>query len=255
MIDTLLYLLCGLSAGILGGYLGLGGGIVMVPFLTVGLGIDIKDAVPVSAAAIVVNSFSASTEYLKKQMVDLEMIAILATFLVAGGISGSLLNGIIPTGVVRLIFTIVLVYTAFSLLKGRKNDTRHSVSEMRSFRLPLCIVLVFGTGILAGLIGVGGGVIIVPALFLIVGIPLSTARGTSSFITGFSAAAATAVYFFSDRIDLAIVSPVILGIIVGGKIGGYFGALAKPKIVRIIFFVVMLYLAIKLGYEPVMEML
>ena len=74
MNEFFLYILCGLTAGLLGGYLGLGGGIVMVPFLTVIAGVDIKTAVPVSVTAIVVNSFSASNEYLKKGMVDMELV-------------------------------------------------------------------------------------------------------------------------------------------------------------------------------------
>ena len=74
MFDQLLYVLCGLTAGLLGGYLGLGGGVIMVPFLTVVTGLDIKIAAPISITAIVVNSFSASNEYLKKGMVDLELV-------------------------------------------------------------------------------------------------------------------------------------------------------------------------------------
>ncbi|UCD64867.1 MAG: TSUP family transporter, partial [Candidatus Zixiibacteriota bacterium] len=84
MFDQLLYVLCGLSAGLLGGYLGLGGGVVMVPFLTVLVGIDIKQAAPISITAIVVNSFTASNEYLKRGMVDMELVIVLAVFMVLG---------------------------------------------------------------------------------------------------------------------------------------------------------------------------
>ncbi|MCK5547370.1 MAG: TSUP family transporter, partial [Thermoplasmata archaeon] len=105
-------------------------------------------------------------------------------------------------------------------------------------------------GILAGLVGVGGGVILVPMLYLVIGTPLSTARGTSSLLIGFSAAASTAVYFLHGMIDLSIVTGVILGITLGGKLGGYLGTIARPLAVRIVFVVVILYLAVRLGYEP-----
>ena len=253
MFELLLYVVCGLSAGLLGGYLGLGGGIVMVPFLTVVAGVDIKAAVPVSVAAIVVNSFSASNEYLKKGMVDLELVVILAVFMVLGNISGSLLSATVPATWTKLLLTVVLVYTAFSLLKGRQASERMAFADNRGKYLLVCTLLAFVTGTLSGLVGIGGGVIIVPVLYLVIGLPLATARGTSSLMIGFSAAAATAVYFLKGQIDLEMASAVILGIIIGGKFGGFLGTMAKPIIVKVLFFIVMLYLAFRLAYDPLME--
>jgi len=255
MADVFVYVLCGITAGLIGGYLGLGGGIVMVPFLTVGTGMDIKAAVPVSVAAIVVNSVASSTEYLKKGMVDLELVVILAIFMAMGNITGSILSDYIPSAVVRFLFTAVLVYTAFAFLKGKPPDERMVFSDNRRRYLPMCILLVYVAGTLAALIGIGGGVVIVPLLFLVIGLPLTTARGTSSFMIGFSATAATAVYFFNGRLDLSVAPPVIVGIIIGGKIGGYLGTLAKPLVVKTLFFIVMLYLAFQLAYEPLVRLL
>ena len=96
MLDLFLYLTCGLSAGIVGGYLGLGGGLIMVPFMTLLMGVDIKTAVPVSMSAVMVNSISSSNEYLKKNMVDIELGLVLAVFTVLGNIAGSNLDSVIP---------------------------------------------------------------------------------------------------------------------------------------------------------------
>lgn len=255
MLDQLLYILCGLCAGLLGGYLGLGGGIVMVPFLTIVAGVDIKTAVPVSVTAMVVNSFSASNEYLKKGMVDLELVIILSVFMVLGNISGSLLSAYIPGEYIRLILTVLLIYTAFSLLKGRKQAERMAFRDNRTKYLLICTLLAFVTGNLAALVGIGGGVILVPVLYLVIGLPMTTARGTSSLMIGFSAAAAATVYFVNGLIDPTIVSGVILGIIIGGKLGGYLGTMAKPMVVKVMFFILMLYLAYRLSYEPLMELL
>ncbi|HUV29790.1 MAG TPA: sulfite exporter TauE/SafE family protein [Acidobacteriota bacterium] len=255
MSDYLLYVICGLTAGVLGGYLGLGGGIVMVPFLTVATGLDMKTAIPVSVAAIVVNSIASSTEYLRRGMVDLELVVVLTIFMAMGNITGSILSSYVPTDLLRLMFTAVLLYTAFAFLKGRQPSERMTFQDSRKRYLLLCSALIYVAGTLAGMIGIGGGVIIIPLLFLIVGLPLTTARGTSAFLIGFSAAAATAVYFLSGRLDPAVVSPVILGIIFGGKIGGYFGTLAKPFVVKILFFVTMLYLAFRLAWEPLAGLL
>ncbi len=255
MTDQLLYILCGLTAGLLGGYLGLGGGIVMVPFLTVVTGVDIKTAVPVSVTAIVVNSFSASNEYLKKGMIDMELVVLLSLFMIMGNITGSNLAFYIPGYYTQLILSAVLLYTAFSLIKGRKTTEKMTFKDNRGKYIIICTVISFVTGMLAGLVGIGGGVIIIPVLYLIIGLPLTTARGTSSLMVGFSSAASCAVYFLNGKIDFQIVTGVILGIIIGGKIGGYFGTMAKPTIVKILFVIVMLYLTYKLSYQSLMEIL
>ncbi len=244
-----------MTAGLLAGYLGLGGGIVIVPFLTILLGVDIKTAVPVAVAAIVVNSLTASNEYLKKGMVDLEMAVILSLFMVIGTIVGSNLSTVVSQEALRLILTVVLIYTAFSLLKKRDASRDHKYRTNRNKYLVICSTIALFTGVLSALVGIGGGVIIVPMLYLLIGLPLTTARGTTLLMVGFSGAAATAVYFFKGMINYEIVASVILGISIGGKLGGFLGTMAKPKVVKIIFMIVMLYLAFKMAYEPLVELL
>ena len=255
MPPMLMYIICGLTAGLLGGYLGLGGGIIMVPFLTIIAGIDIKVAVPVSVTATVVTSIASSNEYLKKGMVDIELSIILALFMVIGTITGSSLSAYIPSHYIQLVLTVIVLYTAISLIKNKKTDNSefHIIDRNKNIILAGAIAIV--TGVLSGLVGIGGGVIIIPVLYLMIGLPLSTSRGTSSLMIGFSAAAAATVFYLNDMIDFQIVIGVIFGIIIGGKLGGKLGAIAKPKIVKIIFFLVLLYVAIKLGYSSLQEIL
>ena len=253
-METILYVSCGLTAGLLGGYLGLGGGIVMVPFLTVAAGIDFKTAVPVSVTAIVVNSLSSSNEYLKKGMVDIELVILLSIFMVMGNIAGSNLAQIVPEEYSRILFTVLLLYTAVSLFKGKSASEKLDYADHRTRYILIFTVIAFFTGVLAGLLGVGGGVILVPMMYLVIGLPLSTARGTSSLMIGCSAAGSAAVYFLNDQIDFQILAPVIAGIVVGGKIGGLLGTVAKPVVVKVMFFASMLYLAFKLSYDPLMRL-
>lgn len=250
-----MYIACGLSAGLLGGYLGLGGGIIMVPFLTVVAGLDIKVAVPVSVTAIVVNSLASSNEYLRKGMVDLELMVLLATFTIIGNAGGSVLSGYISADVTSYVLAVFVIYAAISLLKGKDENRKLSFSDNRKKYLLVCILISLLTGIVAALIGIGGGVILVPTLYLIIGVPLSTARGTSSMLIGFSSAAAAVVYMVSGTIDYEIASAVIMGVIIGGKVGGRLGALAHPKAVKIVFMLVMFYLAYKLSVERIIESL
>lgn len=245
MTAILAYIGGGILAGLFGGYLGLGGGIIIVPFLTLAMGLDIKQAVPVSMAAIVVNSLSSSSEYMKKGMVDVEIMAPLSLAMVLGMIVGSSALYFIPQQLVRILLAAVLLYTAVSLLKGQEKPREHVERNKRN-RMLLCCALAFFGGIMGGLVGVGGGIILVPLMFLLLGIPLTTARGTSSFIVGFSGAASLGVYFLSGLVNLTVAPAVMLGTVLGGKLGGRLGAVAKPKIVKIIMFIVLLWVSYKL---------
>ena len=255
MQDLLIYLSCGLSAGIVGGYLGLGGGIIMVPFMTLLMGLDIKTAVPVSMTAIVVNSISASNEYLKKNMVDIELALTLAVFTVLGNVTGSYLSDVIPGEYIKLLFSVVLLYTAFSFIRKKKNSELSFPETGRGIYFFVTVFVTFFTGLISALIGIGGGIIIIPVLFLVLNLPLTIVRGTWSFTFGFAAAASTAVYFINDRIDFHLVPPIIVGIIIGGKIGGFLGTKAKPFAIKLAFFILLLYTAFKLAYEPLRRML
>lgn len=246
-MNILLLLSCGILAGLIGGYLGVGGGIIIVPFLTLAMGYGIKEAIPISMAAIVINSLASSSEYMKKGMVDLELMVVLTFAMVIGMIAGSTLLTVIPAAYVKFLLAVVLVYTAISLLQGKEKSAA-TVAANKKSRLMLCALLAGLGGVLAGLVGIGGGVIVIPLMFLLIGIPLATARGTSSFIVGFSGAASLAVYFLNGLVNLTVAPAVILGTIIGGKLGGRLGTVAKPMAVKILFFVLLVYVAIRLAY-------
>jgi uncharacterized membrane protein YfcA len=249
MHELLLCVICGFSAGLFGGYLGLGGGVIIVPFLTVLVGLDIKVAVPVSVMAIVVNSLAASNEYLKKGLVDLELVVVLSIFSVLGNIIGSNLIGVVPGAAIRLVLSGVLVYGAFSLLRARTAQQPVTWHDDRRKYVLICVVVAFLAGVVGALVGIGGGVIMVPLMYLALGLPLGTARGTSTLMVGFSSAAATAVYFLDSRVNLSVAAPVVVGIILGGRVGGLLGTAAKPRAVKLLLIAVLVYLAYRLSYD------
>lgn len=249
--SELLYLFCGVLAGLLGGYLGIGGGVIVVPYLTMLAGVDLKVAVPASVTAIVVNSLSSSTEYIKKGMVDFQLAVSLGVFMTLGNIVGSLLGPIVSVSVTQFLFGLTLLYTAYTF--SRKSETSTNPGRASSHKLYWAVMIAaFGTGILGALVGVGGGIIIIPLMFVVFGLPLATARGTSSFLIGLSTSAAVAVYLLSEQIDLTIVPPLLVGTIIGGKAGGYLGTLARPKAVKLLFVLLLLYLAGRFIYLAVM---
>lgn len=249
--ELVVYVLCGVGAGLMGGLLGVGGGVVLVPLMAVFGGIGVREAVPVSLTAIVASSFAASNSYLKKGMVDLELTVIIALVMVMGNITGSYLSTVVPSDVTRLALTAVLLFTAVQLLVGTGSQSVSTFKRIRHDRYPLCAVLALFIGALAGLIGIGGGELLVPLLFLVGGVSLSTARGTSSLVIGFSAAAACAVYFLNDRINLSILPPVVFGMIVGAKLGSILGTRARPWMVKTLYVAVAIYLSQRLSWHVI----
>lgn len=249
-MNPLLYLGCGLLAGTLAGYLGLGGGIIMIPYLTLITGLDIKTAVPISVTAIAANSIAVSSEYLKQGLVDLGLAVKLAAVVILGFITGSMMIELVPAEGLKLIFSALLLYTAYNLLFHNNRKKRNQTEQPDALLpiTPITLLITYLTGTLAAMLGLGGGVIMVPVLYLLGHSSLANARGTWAFTYGFAAVSALVIYLIHDQLRLEIVAPVVMGILIGGKIGGRFGARAKPTPVRILFIVVIIYSAIKLGW-------
>jgi len=223
----------------------------MVPYMTMVMGMDIKEAVPISMMAIVVGTLTSSTPYLKKSMVDNELVVVIALFMVIGSVIGSLLIALVSSSVLQIIFSIVVLYFGFMMLVNKNNNKPVMHEKNRGFYFTLAAAISFVVGVLAALVGLGGGLFIIPILYLLFGLSIDVARGTSALTIGFAAMAAAAVYFFTGRLNAAAAAPVILGIALGGTIGGHLGTKARPVVVKIIFFVIMLYIAYNLGSQGI----
>lgn len=244
-------LLCGVLAGLFGGYLGVGGGIIMVPYLTLVSGLEIKAAIPISMSAIVVNSLASSSEYLRKGMVDVELVILLGTATLIGMLIGSSLLTVVPAMYVKLLLAGVIIYTAITFAGGKEKVTTGGSDSVPRRHMVWCSVLSLLGGVLASIVGMGGGVIVIPLMFLVIGVPLTVARGTSSFIVGISGAASVAIHLINGMVDFSQIPPVMLGTLLGGKLGGSLGTVAKPVAVKILFVVVLLYISVRLGWEPI----
>ncbi len=218
----------------------------MVPFMAIVMGLDIKAAAPISMAAIIVGSMSASTPYLKKNSIDNELAVVLGVFMTIGGVTGSIVSAYIPSNIIQLIFSVLVIYAALMLFKKKNESEKRWHSDNRTIYYSMAATAALFTGTIAATLGVGGGIFLIPALYLLFGKDLKVARGTSAMVIGFSATAATAVYLGAGRLDAAAAMPLILGVVIGGMIGGKLGTLAKPLAVKIVFLIVMLFTAYKL---------
>jgi uncharacterized membrane protein YfcA len=235
---------------VVGGFLGLGGGIILVPFLTVLVGMEMHQAVALSLSAIMANSIVSSNEYLKKDFVEFKLVIPLAVFASLGAVAGSNVARFIPAGYLKIVFAVFLLYTIYSLLRKKDNASSSAAFE-REPNLPLVCLIAFLAGVVSSLTGVGGGILLIPAIYLVLNYSIHVARGSSAFTIGIIATAGSVVYLISGVLTVEYVGVTMLGMMAGAWLGGWTGVKAKSMLVKYVFAVVLFYLAVRMFYEGV----
>lgn len=235
----------GFLSGAIGALMGLGGGIVLVPILTLIFGLPVTEAVGTSLLGVVAVSTAAAIDYLKSGRADLELGMTLETVTVVGALSGALLSGIIPNQVVYLLFGAVLVYAAYGMARPREINDKSGIEDYPR-NIPAGLGLSFLAGNVSSLLGVGGGVIKVPVMNLVMGMPLKIATATSNYMVGITAASGAIIYLLRGDVDLNKASAIIIGIFAGSRLGVYISYRIHVKALRLLFVIVMLFTAYKM---------
>ncbi len=254
------------GAGLLGSMLGLGGGVFMVPIFTLFLGIDAKFAIGASAMAVLANSVVGSTVHLRSRFTNLRLAMLLEITTASGAIIGALTAVYAPERLLLGIFGVVLAYAALSMLFRRNAvppdpvgipdplelgagyydpATKTSVAYVPT-RLGFGLVVGGFAGLLSGLLGVGGGVVKVPAMNLVMKVPVKAAAGTSAFMVGITSVASSFVFYSEDKIDPNIVLPALVGIVIGARAGSHLTRRMKPGRLVLVFAVILFYLGARL---------
>lgn len=258
----------GLSAlaGFLGSLTGLGGGVVVVPALTLVLGVDIKYAIGASLVSVIATSSGAAAAYVREGYSNIRIGMFLEIATTVGAIVGAYLAGRFSTHALAIVFGLVLLHAAYtSLAKG--TDSAHLVeSDALATRLRLDgtypvvgkrekygvrnvgagFSLMFGAGALSGLLGIGSGAVKVIAMDRAMRIPFKVSTTTSNFMIGVTAAASAGVYLSRGYVDPRVAMPVMLGVLAGALIGTKVLVQARVRTLRIVFGVVILALAIEM---------
>lgn len=252
----------------IGSLLGIGGGVFLVPVLTLLLGIDIRVAVATSLIAIIVTSSTSSSSYLHEGLVNVKLGMLLETFTTVGAVIGAVIVAVLSPSAIELILGVALVYTAvyMQLRKGIDHEKRvldSSASDFRrrfrsSFRdmatnerveydvknLKRGAAGSFIAGNLSGLVGIGGGIIKVPMMNIWMGVPIKAATATSNFMLGVTAVASAMVYLSNGYVAPVLTAIVAIGIF----IGAFIGSRKLPKIssnwVRTVFAAMLIVIAL-----------
>ena len=252
---------CGLLAGAFGALLGLGGGILIVPILTLGFGVPLTTAVGTSLICVIATSTGAAAINVRAGRADVRLGITLAGGTVVGALTGGLLAGIVPERLVAGLFAALLAYTAVTMARGllRTGPAGESLDDdptapdgpgapaYRQRRLPLAISGSFLAGNVSGLLGVGGGIVTVPLMHLVMGAPLRIATATSNFMLGMTAAAGAFAYLFRGDIDGRLAGPVLLGVAAGAAVGAAISGRIATRWLVIVLSVVVAYVAVRMA--------
>ncbi|MCC6859803.1 MAG: sulfite exporter TauE/SafE family protein [Bryobacterales bacterium] len=266
---TLLVWLGSLAAGLLGSLTGLGGGIVIVPLLALGFGVDLRYAVGASLVSVIATSSGAAAAYVREGFSNLRVGMFLEIATTLGGLLGAYLAGWIGTGAIAVIFGLALLHSAW--LAGRPrheiedrgppdplatrlrlNGTFPSLDGPRSYQVRAVktgFTLMFGAGVLSGLLGIGSGALKVLAMDQVMRLPFKVSTTTSNFMIGVTAAAGAGVYLKRGYIDPGLAMPVMLGVLVGALAGSRLLMAARTRVLRRIFSLVVAALAVEMIYK------
>jgi hypothetical protein len=266
---TILVWLFSLIAGFLGALTGLGGGIVITPLLTLAFGVDIRYAIGATLVSVIATSSGAAAAYVREGFSNIRIGMFLEIATTVGAIVGAFLAAKISTAAIGVIFGIVLLHSAYVSSRPRRDRALDSRPDPLATRLkmdgsyptpegptayrvhavPAGFGLMFGAGVMSGLLGIGSGAVKVIAMDQAMRLPFKVSTTTSNFMIGVTAAASAGVYLTRGYIDPSLAMPVMLGVLPGSLVGARILARAQTKLLRLIFGVVIAVLALEMIYH------
>ncbi len=254
-------------AGFLGALTGLGGGVIVVPALTLALGVDMRYAIGASLVSVIATSSGAAAAYVREGFSSIRIGMFLEIATTIGAVAGAFLAGRFGTHALAIIFGVVLLQSAYqTVFKGSLENAAPIESDALGRRLrmggtyplegkmqeygvrnvPAGFGLMFGAGALSGLLGIGSGAVKVIAMDRAMHIPFKVSTTTSNFMIGVTAAASAGVYLSRGYIDPRVAMPVMLGVLAGAFLGSKTLVHAPVRVLRIVFAVVIVALAIEM---------
>ncbi|MFP4979294.1 sulfite exporter TauE/SafE family protein [Paenibacillus sp. CN-4] len=269
-----LIFLIAILAGITGSVLGLGGGIIVTPALTLLFGVDIKYAIGASLISVIATSSGAAVSYIRDKITNLRAGMFLEIATTVGAITGAFIGGLLAPKLLYIVFALLLLYSALNMLKNRNSELPENV-EMSPAAAKLKLGgryydkalkreveynvgnvyggfgVMYGAGVVSGLLGIGSGSFKVMALDLFMKLPMKVSTATSNFMMGVTAAASAGIYMLRGDIDPLISAPVALGVLLGATLGSRIMQRLKNKTIRKLFIPVLIYVSIQMIVQGV----
>lgn len=269
MLIALWMFFAAIFAGVFGAMLGLGGGLIIIPVLTILFKVSMKEAIAASIVTVVATSTSAAVVYVEKHFVNVRLGMTLEMATTIGALLGAFTVASLSPSMLRLLFAVLLVYTAYNMATkaGKEKGGPDAVYEQlphdatqehidaalangrvayRVKNIPTGIVASLGAGAISGLLGVGGGIIKVPVMKLAMGVPMRVAIATSNFMIGVTAATSALIYFSRGMINPFVTAPCVLGVLLGAQIGTRLVRKVNIKVLTWLFIAVIAVTAVQM---------
>lgn len=273
-LTTLALFSVSVFAGVAGAILGLGGGIIIVPALTLLFGYDIRIAVAASAVSVIATSSGAAVAYLKQRLSNTRIAMLLQVGTTTGALTGALLAGFLAPRLLYILFGLLMAYSALGMYQGRKTELPEGiVSDPLASKLKLGssyydqalgrtvsygvvrtlpgLALMYISGTIAGLLGIGAGAFKVLAMDQVMRLPIKVSTATSNFMIGVTAATSAVIYFVRGDVETAVAGPVALGVLGGALIGTRLMVHMKGTTIRKLFIPVLVFLAVQMTWKGV----
>lgn len=261
-----LIFLSSLAAGLLGSLTGLGGGVVIVPVLTLLFHVDIRYAIGASLVSVIATSSGAAAAYVREGYSNVRIGMFLEIATTLGAVLGAWLTTRVPTSAIGFVFALMLLYSAVVSWRKKESHTGNSrpnklAERLRlrgSFpvaggkedyvaqRVPAGFGLMFSAGTLSGLLGIGSGAVKVLAMDQAMGLPFKVSTTTSNFMIGVTAAASAGIYLSRGYIAPELAMPVMLGVLAGSLTGAKILVQARVKTLRLLFALVIVALGVEM---------
>ena len=279
MIEIIQFMIIAVLAGFLGSLVGLGGGIIITPALTILFGIDIKYAIGASIVAVIATSSGSAIAFVKDHVSNMRVGMLLEVFTTAGGVVGALMAGIFSSKLLYIFFSLILLNSFYGMLKKTglitkvkkeeekvENDKYADRYKLNSTyydkaigktvaynvtNVPQGSLVMFGAGFASGLLGIGSGAFKVVALDSYMKLPIKVSTATSNFMMGVTATASALIYFFNGTINPAIAAPIALGTLIGSRTGAKVMQRLDAKYIRYIFLPILLFTIVNMFLKGV----
>jgi len=257
-----------MGASILGGVLGMASGIFIVPALVTFTNLDLRSAIVASIISVIACSCGSAAPFLRERLTNVRIAIVLEVATTTGALTGVFLMGIVPVGTLYILFSAILLLSARQMvtrrierpasietaatrwpaLDGRYPDReRGQEVHYRIDRLGLALGLMYGAGLISALLGIGSGVLKIPAMDSALRLPIKVSSATSNFMIGVTAAASGAAYLARGLVRPAIIGPVALGSVAGAAVGAWLLIRLPAARLRLLFAAVLILLAVQMG--------
>ena len=274
MVEIIQFMIIAVLAGFLGSLVGLGGGIIITPALTILFGFDIKYAIGASIVAVIATSSGSAIAFVKDHVSNMRVGMLLEVFTTAGGVVGALMAGVFSSKLLYIFFSLILLNSFYGMLKKtglitkvkkeeekvendkyankyKLNSTYYDKAtgetvEYNVTNVPQGSLVMFGAGFASGLLGIGSGAFKVVALDTYMKLPIKVSTATSNFMMGVTATASALIYFFNGTINPAVAAPIAIGTLIGSRTGAKVMQRLDAKYIRYIFLPILLFTIINM---------